>query len=508
MRGMKTEIQRDLNHSLFLVWTEAGARESYQMRMLTENKIPGLLSCQCRPLDDQLQMCFDITSLFPLAELAENKKLRSGALLTLVRSLCLAAEGLEDFLLKPEHLSLRPDHIFADTEIEHIYFCYLPEGEKNTGEAFRELSEYLLPRLDHQDPQGVSLGYGIYRYCMEEEFRIDTLKQTVQSILEQHSKTPGTKWKPEEEELWEEEEERVRRIRHEEALEAFFGEEPEEEQERWEGKWKIAAAGGSLLIYLGAGYLLWKNRSLYLGIWGVAGIVGAVAAAIYFFLWNRRQGKEEEKREEGQERQKQHEGIQRVQGKEYKESGRKEEEGQYKNRREKEKYAGDEAEKTGEKWGIRQYGGNEQENRRPEGWGKQMREEYGRAWGENGQRREDELMGIDETDVLNPEAERKKYCLRGIGSMEGKDRIFRLEDQKVHIVGKLKGTADLLIFSPTVSRIHARIRKAGSHWLVKDMNSKNGTYVNGKRILGEQEMELKEGDQVRFAEKSYVFDRE
>ena len=40
------------------------------------------------------------------------------------------------------------------------------------------------------------------------------------------------------------------------------------------------------------------------------------------------------------------------------------------------------------------------------------------------------------------------------------------------------------------------------------MNSKNGTYKNGERIQGEQEMEIREGDELQFAERIYVFLRE
>lgn len=508
MRTMKTEIQRDMKHSFFLVWTEAGVRESYEIRMITENKIPGLLPCQCRPLDDQVQMCFDIDSLFSLAELAAEKKLKSGSILALIKNLYMASEGLEEFLLKPERLSLNPEHIFADRELGQMFFCYMPEREKNTGEAFRELTEYLLPRLDHQDAEGVALGYGIYRYSMEEEFRMDTLKQTVQAILEKNSRMPGTKWKPEEEELWESEEERVRRLRHEEALEAFFGEDREEEQEQPEGRWKIAVSAGILLVHLGIGYALWKRGSLYLGVWGIIGILGAAAAGVGVFLRNReREEKEgEEKYHQMREWRKDFESQHEEWGKQRSESGS----GEQQKDRERRWKRGDieyKQEKRGEKWESEQYERREEENGEMEIHRIQMEDRgSGKSWGEDIREGKKEMPEMDETDVLGSVPEARIYCLREIASQEGE--ILRLTGRRVHIVGKLTGTADLLIRSPTVSRIHARIRKTGNQWMIKDMNSKNGTYINGKRICGEQEAELKEGDQVRFAEKSYVFGRE
>jgi hypothetical protein len=47
-----------------------------------------------------------------------------------------------------------------------------------------------------------------------------------------------------------------------------------------------------------------------------------------------------------------------------------------------------------------------------------------------------------------------------------------------------------------VSGRHAEIRRASTGYLVRDLNSTNGTYVNGQRIEGEQA--LRPGDEVRF----------
>ena len=49
-----------------------------------------------------------------------------------------------------------------------------------------------------------------------------------------------------------------------------------------------------------------------------------------------------------------------------------------------------------------------------------------------------------------------------------------------------------------VSRLHARISyKAGSYF-VQDLNSTNGTWVNGRRLEPQQEMLLKYGDSLRL----------
>jgi len=55
----------------------------------------------------------------------------------------------------------------------------------------------------------------------------------------------------------------------------------------------------------------------------------------------------------------------------------------------------------------------------------------------------------------------------------------------------------------TVSRRHARIRKANKHCLVEDFGSANGTYVNGVRIV--KPLELKQGDQIRIGKTVFLY---
>jgi tRNA A-37 threonylcarbamoyl transferase component Bud32 len=57
---------------------------------------------------------------------------------------------------------------------------------------------------------------------------------------------------------------------------------------------------------------------------------------------------------------------------------------------------------------------------------------------------------------------------------------------------------DLIIPDLTVSRHHATLRFDGSHWVVEDTQSANGTFVNDTRIRWPQK--LVDGDRVRFGD--------
>lgn len=57
------------------------------------------------------------------------------------------------------------------------------------------------------------------------------------------------------------------------------------------------------------------------------------------------------------------------------------------------------------------------------------------------------------------------------------------------------------IYKPAVSRRHAQITETPAGWLLRDLSSENGTYVNGQRV---SERLLADGDRVQFGTSRFV----
>jgi hypothetical protein len=57
----------------------------------------------------------------------------------------------------------------------------------------------------------------------------------------------------------------------------------------------------------------------------------------------------------------------------------------------------------------------------------------------------------------------------------------------------------------SVSRKHAILFKDGYQMKIKDLKSTNGTYVNGKRLMGE--IAIENGDSIKVGEKEFIFIR-
>ncbi|MBQ8662582.1 MAG: FHA domain-containing protein [Eubacterium sp.] len=87
---------------------------------------------------------------------------------------------------------------------------------------------------------------------------------------------------------------------------------------------------------------------------------------------------------------------------------------------------------------------------------------------------------------------------------EGKEENFVLEED-MFLVGKDETVVHGVIRADTVSRIHARIFRQEGTYYIEDLNSTNGTYLNGKELFYREPAKLKPLDRIAFATEEYLF---
>jgi pSer/pThr/pTyr-binding forkhead associated (FHA) protein len=62
---------------------------------------------------------------------------------------------------------------------------------------------------------------------------------------------------------------------------------------------------------------------------------------------------------------------------------------------------------------------------------------------------------------------------------------------------------DLTLEDEMASRLHAVLEHYASGWAIRDLGSRNGTYVNGERLVGERA--LRPGDEIRVGDTRLVY---
>ena len=88
------------------------------------------------------------------------------------------------------------------------------------------------------------------------------------------------------------------------------------------------------------------------------------------------------------------------------------------------------------------------------------------------------------------------------GNAEETDYYIKGE---VFRIGSEEMGNDACLHSVVVSRHHARITRHKQEFYIEDLNSTNGTYVNGILLEYTQKQKLQPMDRVIFADVEYLF---
>lgn len=484
---MYAEYKRDVSHNYLILREEEKVNTaSYQVRMLTGNVIPSILKCRLQGLDGNLLFYYDITSRQSLASFYEQRKFHRKDLHMLFGGFIRVMEEMAEFLMNTDQLLLCPEYIFLDIEKREVKFCCLPDYHHPIQEQFRELTEYLLPRLDHEDPQAVSMGYGVYRKAMETGFQLEHIKEAIyqnrevtgkndnkDSAQKQGQKPPENKLdgadnfgekiqeKADVSHLLETDVENKTSKRKKDKKK----EEPDfqKSSNEWTGALLCVLIAAVLIILLIFRYLGYLPGIPAEAIFGGAIILLALAA---FLSWTAEK-KKQKKQMSAEWRKK----VKRELDDTYESSSEK----RRKERKSEDLYEADSVQEKMPEWGDEKY---------------KMPEQTG------------ETENYGETVVLSA------------GQTEGPASLVSREpgelatiylDRDLMVIGKMENAADAVISLPTVSRIHAKIRKADDEYYLSDLNSRNGTSVNGRLLKTGEEYQLQDEDQVEFAQARYIF---
>lgn len=88
-------------------------------------------------------------------------------------------------------------------------------------------------------------------------------------------------------------------------------------------------------------------------------------------------------------------------------------------------------------------------------------------------------------------------------SVLGEEKI--IIDKPQFTMGRQKGISDHVIYNKNIGRLHAQISCSDSKYFITDLDSINGTFINGSRILSNKQHSLNHNDKVALANLEYLF---
>src|SRR5688572_30203957 len=84
------------------------------------------------------------------------------------------------------------------------------------------------------------------------------------------------------------------------------------------------------------------------------------------------------------------------------------------------------------------------------------------------------------TTQISPDNEERAQLPDNAYLLVGTEKVFPLNKSVVNIGRSLE--SHLVLDDPLVSRNHAQLRAVNGHFIIFDLNSTCGTYVNGERV--------------------------
>ena len=167
---MKACYKNDLKRAYLILEGVESEAEDYQIYMLKENTIPGLLKTDIRYVDNISQYYYDISGKVSLKAIHEKANLSYKEMKNLVYALLRTIKTIRKFMLEANCILLDPEYIYC--EKEEFYFCYFPRCECELKEEFHRLTEYFVSEVNYKEKEGIHFAYRIHKASMEENYSI------------------------------------------------------------------------------------------------------------------------------------------------------------------------------------------------------------------------------------------------------------------------------------------------------------------------------------------------
>ena len=488
MRG-KADFKREMNRNYMILCPIENLRNPYAARMLSENRIDGLLAFQEKYMDGRRKYYYDITSHQPLKRLLEHQAANGSEILRLISDLVSALRQLERFFLDADQLCLEPDMIYVEPDSFQCVFCLIPETGGNFEEDFRKLAQYLLDHADHDDETAVMTAFCVFKESRKENFGIEDMERCLYKYRNGKRENPNVRedpklqgnpnapWKSDLREnlnFWENQNfKEDPDFRGDLNLQETpnFQEDQDLQKNRkgkiswrnyWQGKWGLFAAALAGIAAVLAAFLIWNPSSGSLWeagrifgsmIWGRPWILGVLllpAAGALFLKYEKTEKATEPEAE---------------------------------NKREESKVSDE------EDWEILFQEAGDDATEGISGEGKPPLE---------GSAKEEAEM---QTVLLTCVSAEKKP--RQLVPLDGGPPVS--VGYSPFLIGKNEILADLCLTAPEVSRLHAKIEETENGYLVTDLNSTNGTFVDGRLLEANETCLLNPGSELAIASIRFRF---
>jgi len=153
------------------------SKDAYEYKMIRSNVMSCILSMELQHINDTTYYYYDITSLLSLKEIYCNKLLGYSDVITYIKGMIEALVSSKKYLLKEENFIIIPETIYYSAKEEKIKLAYMIGHEIPMKEQLGSLMEIILKYIDYKDERAIVLTYNLYLACKEDTCTYEHLLQ-------------------------------------------------------------------------------------------------------------------------------------------------------------------------------------------------------------------------------------------------------------------------------------------------------------------------------------------
>lgn len=174
---------------------------SVEYEVLKRNDLKTLVSAQLREKDEEKSLLFDITGKRPLKRQGKERAFSQKECEKILQNMRNMIQEVEDYMLDLNCIELRPEYIYEDSkgEIQWIYFpqtsleseikSNLQDREiQNKNEDLQKRMEalfaWMLPQIDYEDTDAVQFMYRFYNKVRKLGFSKELLETYIQTKIQ------------------------------------------------------------------------------------------------------------------------------------------------------------------------------------------------------------------------------------------------------------------------------------------------------------------------------------
>lgn len=177
---MRSSINNELGYTELTIEENVRYQEDYQMHMLRECRLDGLITVVGYGVDELSQYIYDVSGMQNIKQLYEKEPMNDKIISEFCGQLLAMLDRIKQHMLDINKVLLDPQYIFKNST--SYYFCYYPINEGQAKESFHLLTEYFVKALDYNHIDSVRLVCGLHKSTMEEQYDLTEVLERYSSI--------------------------------------------------------------------------------------------------------------------------------------------------------------------------------------------------------------------------------------------------------------------------------------------------------------------------------------